>query len=75
MNGRIAVQVGKNIREIRLKKGLSQDLLARLSHTGIKSIRDMENGRLTVTLVRASKIAGVLGCPLSELFKDLVFDA
>ncbi len=68
MNERIAVRIGKNIRKRRLEKGLSQSLLGDLAHIPVSYIRDTENGSLSVTLVRAHKIAGALGCDVSELF-------
>lgn len=71
MNERIANQVGRNIRDIRIKKGLTQRALADLSHSEFVYIQDVESGHLGVTLVKAYRIAGVLGCPVSELFRDL----
>lgn len=71
MNERIAARVGKNIQELRVKKGFTQKILADLSHIEYAYLQDVEGGLLGVTLVRAYKIAHVLGCPVSELFRGL----
>ena len=45
--------------------------MADLSHIQFGYIQDVEGGQRGVTLVRAYKIAGALGCPVSELFSNL----
>jgi transcriptional regulator with XRE-family HTH domain len=71
LNERITAQIGRNIREIRIQKGFSQKFLADTSHCGFDYIQNVESGHMDVTLVRAYKIAGALGCPVSDLYREL----
>ena len=69
MNDPISPQIGKNVREIRTRKGLTQKALADLSHCAFDYIQNLECGYLVITPVRAYRISVALGCQVSELFR------
>jgi transcriptional regulator with XRE-family HTH domain len=67
----IRQKLGKRIRELRDKKGLSQEKFADLCGLDRTYIAGIEKGRRNVSLVNIEKIARALGLTLSQLFKDL----
>ncbi len=62
-------RLGENLKEIRLKKKLSQGDLSRDLNVDRAYISNMENGRMNPTLSTLEKIAGALGISSSELLK------
>jgi transcriptional regulator with XRE-family HTH domain len=62
-------KLGKNLREIRLKKKLSQGSLATALNVDGAYISNIENGRMNPTLSTLEKIANALGISSSELLK------
>lgn len=65
---RVDVLVGRNIRERRLQRGLTQSKLG--EHLGVtpQQIQKYENGANRVGASRLSQIAGALAVPLAALF-------
>ena len=64
----VTSQIGSRIRELRKKKGLSQEELggrARLHYTYIGAV---ERGEKNVSVVTLNKIARALGTSLNEIF-------
>ena len=63
--------LAKNIRRIRLKKGLSQEKVARLANIALNTLTKIESGlSKEPTIKTITKIAGVLGVSLDELVKS-----
>jgi len=61
---------GKNLKRLRLKKGLSQEKLALNADIDRTYIPSIEKGERNVSIVIAEKLAIALNVPISELFKD-----
>ena len=61
------VLVGRNVRRIRLEKGLTQEALADQSGLSQQYLSDLERGRRNPTVVTLWEIGQVLGVPPSEL--------
>ena len=55
---------GKVIKQYRKRQNISQSQLAAIAHTGLRFISDLENGKPTVQLDKALKIAFLLGITL-----------
>jgi y4mF family transcriptional regulator len=56
-----ATDLGAQIRERRKALGYTQARIAALCGTGIRFISDLENGKATVELDKALKVAATLG--------------
>jgi transcriptional regulator with XRE-family HTH domain len=67
----ITDQLGKNIRELRLKMGLTQEELAELTQIHSVYVSNIETGLRNITVVKAFKIAQALNCDISDLFKGI----
>lgn len=67
----IQVELGKRIRELRLKKGLSQEAFAHLCNLDRTYISGIERGVRNVSLRNIQVMAIALGLDIAELFKDL----
>jgi transcriptional regulator with XRE-family HTH domain len=67
----ITSQLGKNIRQLRLKKGLTQEKLAKLTQIHSVYVSNIENGLRNITVIKAFKIAQALDCNISDLFKGI----
>lgn len=61
--------VGRNIRVLRLDRGLSQTELGRRIEVTFQQIQKYENGTNRVGSGRLFKIASVLGVPITALFE------
>ena len=59
------------IKEARMRKGLSQTEFAEASHCSRATVSKVENGHSNTKILTITRMAGVLGIRLSELF-DLV---
>ena len=60
--------LAKNIRRIRLKKGLSQEKLARLANIALNTLTKIESGlSIEPTIKTIAKIADALGVSIDEL--------
>lgn len=58
---------GSRIKEIRLKKGLTQNELGKMCHIAESTIRRYELGSLNPKIETLQKIADALGVPITEL--------
>jgi len=55
---------GKVVKQYRKRQRLSQAELAAIAHTGLRFISNLENGKPTVQLDKALKVASLLGITL-----------
>ena len=67
-------KLGKRIKELRKKRGLTQEQVAELINMEQNSISIIESGRNFPTLVTLEKIANVLDVSLSDFFNYESFD-
>jgi transcriptional regulator with XRE-family HTH domain len=65
----VLVALGKKIREIRMKKGVSQESVALASGLDRSYFGGIERGEHNVAIANLEKIAVALGINMSELFK------
>jgi transcriptional regulator with XRE-family HTH domain len=68
-NKDILVKFGKNIREIRMKKGLSQEQLSFKAELHRTYIGMVERAEKNITLINIEKISTALEVEISELLK------
>ncbi len=63
-------KIGKNIKRLRNKKGISQDKLSKLADISHNTIIKIESGAIqSPTMDTAYKIANTLGVSLDDLMK------
>ena len=63
-------KIGKNIKRLRNKKGISQDKLSKLADISYNTIIKIESGAIqSPTMDTAYKIANTLGVSLDDLMK------
>jgi transcriptional regulator with XRE-family HTH domain len=65
----VARQFGKAVKELRLKKAMSQQQLADACGLDISYVGQIERGQRNPTLGVIQGLASVLGVKMSELFK------
>jgi len=65
----VLVDLGKTIRQIRLKKGYSQESVALASELDRSYLGGIERGEHNVAVINLEKIAIALEVPIRELFK------
>ena len=65
---KITKKFGLRVKEIRLDKGLTQEILAELSGISRQYIGDVERGERNISLINIQKIADALNINLNELF-------
>lgn len=70
-NESIQTEFGKRIRELRLKRGLSQEAFAHLCDLDRTYISGIERGIRNVSLRNIEAMSKALGLHISELFKNL----
>ena len=63
------IQFGKKLREVRLKKKLSQGDVARILGVHRSYISGLERGRRNPSLLTVHKVAKALGVSINELMK------
>jgi transcriptional regulator with XRE-family HTH domain len=61
---------GKNLKRLRLKKGISQESLALSANLDRTYIPSIEKGERNVSITVAEKLAKALNVNISEFFKD-----
>lgn len=61
---------GERVREIRARKGLSQEGLARAAKIDRTYIGGIERGERNLGIKNVHRIADALGIPAAELFRD-----
>ena len=64
----IKAAFGQRVRELRTKKGLSQEALALVCELDRTYIGGVERGERNISLLNIYKIAAALGVPAKELF-------
>lgn len=64
-----AKKLGKNMKRIRLDKGISQGDISRALNVARSFVSNIENGKTNPTLATISKLAKVLGVSVGELMK------
>ena len=64
---KLATIFGKTVRELRTKRGLSQEAFADSCHLHRTYIGSIERGEKNVTLATASRLAAALDLTLTEL--------
>lgn len=65
------IQFGKNVRALRLKKGLSQEKFAEICDLHRTYIGGIERGERNVSFNNIIAIAKALGVVISKLFKGI----
>ncbi len=66
---KISEQLGKNMKRIRAKKGMSQGDIARALEVDRGYISNIENGKKNPTIATIQKLANALGVSANELLK------
>jgi len=66
---KISEQLGKNMKRIRAKKGMSQGDIARALKVDRGYISNIENGKKNPTIATIQKLANALGVSADELLK------
>ena len=64
----VRFRVGKNVKQLRSQRGLSQEGLAELAGNTWKHIGQVERGEVNVTVDILTRIAAALSVPSGELF-------
>lgn len=70
-NRALAATVGARVRDLRHKRGLSQEALAELASLNRTYIGDIEHGRVNVTLDTLSSVVGALDSTLADLLAGI----
>lgn len=65
-----AIEIGNNIRKVRLLKGYKQEYLAGKIDITTASLSKIENGITNISLSRLFEIAGALGVKIEVLFTN-----
>ncbi|WP_374347888.1 helix-turn-helix domain-containing protein [Chitinimonas sp.] len=68
--GKLSVQFGEKLRQMRANRGLSQDALALMADIDRSYVGRIERGEVNITLEKAYQLAKVLECPLTALLPD-----
>ena len=66
---KISEQLGKNMKRIRAKRGMSQGDIARALEVDRGYISNIENGKKNPTIATIQKLANALGVSADELLK------
>lgn len=64
------ITVGKNVRRIRLQKGITQEELAFEAEIDLTYVGGIERGRRNPSLMVLARIAKALGVPLPKLLES-----
>lgn len=67
----VEIQIGKKIKDLRLKKGFSQEKLAELSNLHRTYIGMVERGERSITVKKLNQILESLDLTLEDFFRDL----
>ena len=63
-------QIGKNLKKLRKRKGLSQDRLSKLADVSYNTVIKLESGGITnPTIETLQKLAKALGVSVDDLIK------
>lgn len=69
--GEIALVLGKNIRELRIKSGWTQEKLAEKAEISVPFMTQIELARKSASLEVIERIAAALGVSYERLFKSV----
>ena len=64
-----AEKLGKNLKRIRTKKGISQGEIGRILDVDKSFVSNIENGKTNPTLTTIAKIAKAIGVSVGELMQ------
>ena len=67
----IKEKIGHRMRDLRLKRNLSQEKFSHLCELDRTYIASIENGKRNVSIVNIQKITEALGVSLSDFFKGV----
>lgn len=68
----IKLTFGQRIKDLRNKRGISQEKLAEFSELHRTYISSIELGKRNVALENIEKLAKALGCTIEDLFKTTI---
>ena len=69
---KVLAAIGRRVRAVRVKRGLTQSALAERAGGGDASwISQIERGKDPASLAKYHQLATALGIPLADLFKDV----
>ncbi len=73
MEGRshLLSKLGRKLRELRQKRGISQEVLAALAGLNRNYVNQVELGRRNVSIVNLAKLADALGVDLAALVRGI----
>lgn len=69
MQRKVTAHFGKTLRERRLRMGLTQSDLSRITGLNRSYISEIERGKESISLERAAQLASAVNCELWELLK------
>lgn len=67
----IQEKFGKRVRDLRIKKGVSQEALAFKAGIDRTYMTSVENGRRNISIQNIEKIVKALGVSISEFFSEV----
>jgi transcriptional regulator with XRE-family HTH domain len=70
----IQEKFGQKVKDLRIKRGLSQEKLAELSNLHRTYISSVELGKRNVSLKNIWSLSKALDVPIDELFKNIQVD-
>lgn len=62
---------GRNLREVRRNKGLTQEKLAELAGLNPRTVQKIEAGKINILLTTVLRLQRSLGCNIQELFPPM----
>jgi transcriptional regulator with XRE-family HTH domain len=66
----VTVRFGKRLREVRTRKGISQEKLAELAGLHRTYVSSVERGERNISLINIENLANALGVPMAELMPN-----
>src|SRR4051812_9018518 len=66
----VTVRFGKRLREVRTRKGISQERLAELAGLHRTYVSSVERGERNISLINIEGLAEALGVPMADLMPD-----
>lgn len=70
----IKLAIGKRIKELRVKQGISQEKLANLAELDRTYVTSVENGKRNISIVNIVKLCKALNIPLYLFFTSDLFE-
>ena len=71
----VKIAIGKRIKELRVRQGISQEKLANLAELDRTYVTSDENGRRNISIVNIVKICKALHTPLYVFFTSDFFES